>query len=204
MNNSILCSVVIPAFNEEDNIGRVISALHNQSISRKNLEIIVVDNGSIDSTASLAKTLGATVIYFPEGNVGAVRNKGAKHAQSNIVAFLDADCLPSDTWIETGLNLIQSSPNIVFGGPCKAHDKTNWIERYWLLETEDSHSMPKALLGASIFIRKEIIELVGGFNEVMTSGEDSDITNKIKNLPNHSVSINPDLMVVHLGNATTI
>ena len=95
--NSI--SVVIPAKNEELNVARCLKAVSNQK--KQPIECIVVDNGSIDRTIDIAKSLGAITISLPGVNISELRNSGAAIAKGNIIAFLDADCEPKKDWLYT-------------------------------------------------------------------------------------------------------
>jgi glycosyltransferase involved in cell wall biosynthesis len=82
--------VVIPAFNEESSIGRVVNAIPQSAVS----EIIVVNNGSSDSTASVAREAGATVLGEPRKGYGYACLHGIAHAIKNkadIIAFMDGD-----------------------------------------------------------------------------------------------------------------
>lgn len=82
-------SVVIPAYNEEKGIGPVISELKKISIVD---EIIVVNDGSIDSTKQKAAESGATVISHESNcGYGASLKTGIIHSKNEIVAFIDAD-----------------------------------------------------------------------------------------------------------------
>ncbi|SRX54352.1 glycosyltransferase family 2 protein [Aequorivita sp. CIP111184] len=83
--------VIIPAFNEEDSIGKVIAEI--PSIVS---EIIVVDNNSTDTTAEVAKKAGATVLFQPNAGYGNACLKGMEYiseenTKPNIVVFLDGD-----------------------------------------------------------------------------------------------------------------
>ena len=79
----MLISVVIPAFNEETYLGETLASLNRakaflQDDRSLSAEIIVVDNDSDDSTADVARVLGARVARETEHNVAKVRNTGAK------------------------------------------------------------------------------------------------------------------------------
>ena len=83
-------AVVIPAFNEESSIGRVVDAIPRFAVS----EIIVVNNGSSDSTATVAREAGATVLSEPRKGYGYACLQGIAHAIKNkadIIAFMDGD-----------------------------------------------------------------------------------------------------------------
>lgn len=80
-------SVIIPCYNEEESIERVIKSIPNEVA-----EIIVVDNNSKDKSAEIARNAGARVISEPIQGYGAAHKSGFKNAQGDIIATLDADC----------------------------------------------------------------------------------------------------------------
>jgi glycosyltransferase involved in cell wall biosynthesis len=87
--NSGALSIIIPAKNESEVIGELVRTVRSEF---PDAEIIVVDDGSIDNTASAAEEAGATVIRHPEslGNGAAVKS-GARAARGEILAFMDGD-----------------------------------------------------------------------------------------------------------------
>jgi len=89
-------SVIIPALNEEEFIGELIDSINSNSFKEK--EVIVVDDGSTDRTVEIAKEKGAKVfINFPKRQGPSFgRNFGAEKAKSEILCFLDADCIIQD------------------------------------------------------------------------------------------------------------
>lgn len=89
---SVVVKVIIPAFNEEHGVGRVIAEIPKHLVS----EIIIVDNASTDTTAQVAVAAGATVLYEPIRGYGRACLKGIDYLKSgqvkpDIVVFLDAD-----------------------------------------------------------------------------------------------------------------
>jgi glycosyltransferase involved in cell wall biosynthesis len=94
-------SVVICSLNGAEGVRRCLRALDAQSI-RHALELIVVDDGSTDSTSHVASALGATVIQHSCNlGISAARNTGINSASARVVAFLDDDCEPCPRWAET-------------------------------------------------------------------------------------------------------
>lgn len=81
-------SVIIPAFNEEKNIGTVINCIKKNKLVN---EIIVVNNNSTDKTEEIAKSLGVTTIFCELKGKGYAMEMGIKHATSEYVLFVDAD-----------------------------------------------------------------------------------------------------------------
>ena len=94
-------SVVIPAYNAAPYIAAAIDSVVGQTY--KDLEIIVVDDGSVDNTAAVLQTYGNKVRYVRQENQGvsSARNHGIRVAQGELIAFLDAD----DVWFPEKLEL---------------------------------------------------------------------------------------------------
>ena len=90
-------SVVVPAFNAERTIGRLLDAL--ASDEERPHEVIVVDDGSTDATAERAEERGARVIRAGgTGYAGGARNRGWDAATGDVVVFLDSDAIPHPGW----------------------------------------------------------------------------------------------------------
>ena len=103
MNSEILVSVVIPTYNAEKFIKDCIEATIRQSY--RNIEIIVVDDGSSDSTLEICKTYAdrddrIRVYTHSNAGVSATRNRGIRHAKGDFIVFFDADDYPEDDIIQ--------------------------------------------------------------------------------------------------------
>ncbi len=96
-----MISVIIPTFNEEENIAQCLVSLSHQNIPRADYEIIVVDGGSKDATCEIAKKYADKVFTQTSKKVGGARNDGVMVAQGNIVATTDADCILPPHWIKS-------------------------------------------------------------------------------------------------------
>ncbi len=94
-------SIVIPAYQAADIIAECVRALGEQTVTRARYEIIVVDDGSTDDTAEVAREAGADVVLtIPHGGPSAARNAGIDAARGSLVLFTDADCIPAPDWVE--------------------------------------------------------------------------------------------------------
>lgn len=97
---NLYISVIVPAKNEENRIKPMLEALYS-AIRNRNIEVIIIDDGSIDNTVSIVKSYGARIIEGPAvGDIGATRNMGIKAAKGNIIASLDADSIVPDDYID--------------------------------------------------------------------------------------------------------
>lgn len=91
-------SVIIPAYNEENYLGKALKSLNDQTV--KPDEIIVVDNNSTDHTVNIAKKFGATVITESIQGITPARNRGLNSARFEIIARCDADVMVPKDWVE--------------------------------------------------------------------------------------------------------
>lgn len=112
MSSDQLVSIVIPAYNAEATIDDTLRSVRAQTHGA--LEIIVVDDGSTDTTLFLAKRHAADdprveVIHQPNAGVAAARNTGLQQARSDLLAFIDADDLWAPTKIERQLQALQGT-----------------------------------------------------------------------------------------------
>ena len=92
-------SVIVPAYQAAGTIGLCLEGLEAQTVPREAYEIIVVDDGSADDTAEIARRAGAQVIVQSNAGPAAARNRGAAAARGALLLFTDADCAPVPGWI---------------------------------------------------------------------------------------------------------
>lgn len=108
-------SVVIPALNEEREIGECLKSLACQTYSE--FEVIVVDNGSTDATASIAQAYGAQVIEELGRGIARARQAGFVAARGEVIASTDADTVVPPDWVERIHQAFEENPTVcgVFG-----------------------------------------------------------------------------------------
>lgn len=104
-------SVIIPAYNAEKTILETIASVQNQTFS--NFEIIVINDGSTDSTLKLLEELNddrLRVVSYANGGLSVARNRGMAEAQGEFIALLDADDLWTPDKLELQLAALQANP----------------------------------------------------------------------------------------------
>jgi glycosyltransferase involved in cell wall biosynthesis len=196
-------SVIIPAHNEDAYIRQCLESIILQDYPEDLIEIIVVDNNSTDSTADVTKSFPQIGYFFKkEGPVGAVRNFGVSHSKGEYLAFIDSDCVAPKNWLTTALQLLKTSSQLVIGGKCQTSSDASWIETDWILGVSEQKTEKLDLLGASIIMSRTSFQDVAGFDETVTSGEDTQLTHELRT-KGYKVEINQSVNVVHLGNAKT-
>ena len=174
-----MISVVIPAFNEEEFIGRCISSLERQSLPRKEYEIIVSDSSSTDNTVKLAKKQGVRVVSCKKHSAGYGRNYGAKKAKGELLAFIDADTLASESWLEGVKEGLEGG--VACTGPIRALEKDSLLLRayfrWWSLQSRASVAFNYPIYpGFNFAVRKSAFNRLGGFKTKDITTEDLDLS----------------------------
>jgi glycosyltransferase involved in cell wall biosynthesis len=108
-----MISVVVPTYNEEDNIVACLTSLRQQDYPKDEYEIIVVDGNSSDRTRELAEPLADRVIIQTSRKVGGARNDGAVIARGSIIATTDGDCILPPDWLREIAGSFRKNPDMV-------------------------------------------------------------------------------------------
>ena len=185
-----LVSIIIPAYNEEKVIANTIESAIEINYSNK--DIIVVDDGSTDSTLEIIKKYekqGVKILHKENGGKASALNLALNFTKGEIVAILDADTLASRNSISEIVKVFQSEKNIAaVAGNIKVKNKNNWITWCQALEyvagiqiTRRAFDMFGAITivpGALGSFRKSVLLEAGSYDKE-TIVEDFDTTIKI-------------------------
>ena len=111
--NQTVVSVVIPAYNAERSLKRCVESALAQS--GPTVEVIVIDDGSTDTTAKVAGAFGDQIKFMVQENAGqgAARNHGLRIATGNLLAFLDADDYWKPNFLKSCCEFLQENPAAV-------------------------------------------------------------------------------------------
>ena len=161
MSGAPVVRVVVPARNAAGTLVRTLDALAAQELEQA-FEVFVVDDGSTDGTAGVARAhpVVSRVVRVGGRGPGAARNAGAAGTTAPALAFTDADCAPSPGWLPSGLRALRRA-DLVQGrvdpdprAPRHPWDRTVSVTSAWgLFES------------ANLFVDRGWFERVGGFSD---------------------------------------
>ncbi|MFX0206350.1 MAG: glycosyltransferase, partial [Candidatus Hodarchaeota archaeon] len=180
LKSSPLVSIIIPAFNEEAVIGRLLKSISTQSYSR--LEVLIVDDGSTDKTVKIARKYTDKVFERRHAERSVQRNFGAKRAKGKYLLFLDADMELEKGVVKECVEKMESDKRI--GSiviPEKSVAKTFW-EKVKAYERSFYNLEGDSTTDAARFFSKEAFKKAGGYDETITGPEDWDLPETVKNL----------------------
>jgi len=188
MESDIKISVVIPNYNHGTRLVRTINALKDQVLPNGSIEIIVIDNFSIDDSKRLSQHLNVSYleVEFPK-NPYACRNIGLKFASGEYIALLDSTCIPADNnYLYNLLKVIDdrgiglSVGNIRF--EMSEHPSISEITScLTFIPNRENRGDRFEYPGGSLFFPRSTLDKVGLFREDMRSGADYEWARRVFN-----------------------
>ena len=175
-------SIIIPAFNEEDYLGKTLAAVRAamEQVPHEG-ELLVVDNNSTDRTAEIAYDQGADKVIFESHNqIAKARNSGASESSAPFLIFVDADTFPSAAILRHALTLLYS--NEIVGGGARVEMEREvspivaWITHNWNFVSRRLNYAA----GSFFFCRRDAFEAVGGFDLSVYAGEEIWLARRLK------------------------
>ncbi|WP_144715369.1 glycosyltransferase family 2 protein [Curtobacterium pusillum] len=122
-------SVVVPVLDDADHLRRCLEALAAQTVRVD--EVIVVDNGSHDHSAAVARAAGAVVLTEPVRGIARASARGYDHASGDVLARLDADSVPPPGWIADTLRLLGDPTVVAVTGPGRPRTGGRLVRMVW-------------------------------------------------------------------------
>ena len=173
-----MVSIVIPTFNEEVYLPRLLESIARQDF--RDHEVIVADNHSKDRTRSLARSRGARVV---EGGVpGIGRNRGAQAARGEYLLFVDADTVLPDGFLSAIMERFEKDFVDICVPWIRPIDGTNPIYRTIFQFSNTFFKLMEVIqpqgLGVCILTTRRLHARIGGFSEQVRVSEDFDYINR--------------------------
>ena len=203
-------SVVVPAFNAETSLRACLDGLMRQSCPRDLYEVIVVDDGSTDRTAEIARDYDVSLISQENQGPAAARNAGARTARGDIILFTDADCIPSNDWIGQMLAPFQEDEVAAVKGAYRTYQR-EIVARFAQIEFEERfHILEKAAQTDmvdtySAGFRNHVFTEFKGFDTrfPVANNEDTELSYRLA-AAGMKMVFNPAAIVFHLGHPDTL
>ena len=176
-------AVVVPVRDRPEELAACLGSLGRVRYEG-HLEVVVVDDASLRPAAV---PTGVRLLHLPRsiGAAGA-RNAGAAVCGTELVAFLDSDCVADPGWLEALVPELADSAVAAAGGRILPASERTWLERYEAvrspldLGTTNATAQPQArvpyLVTANLVVRRSAFQAVGGFDAALRCGEDVDLS----------------------------
>lgn len=199
-----LVSFIIPVLNGEKDIARCLLSIRAQLLSSEDYEVLVIDNGSTDRTHQIVQDLGFSIQVIPGVSVAALRNRGAKLARGNYLAFVDADVELMPCWLQNGLAAFGDRQVVAAGCFPRAPQPATWVQQAWETHQRGDQwkrsGKPVAWLPSmNIVVRRDIFLAIGGFSEQLETAEDVDLCYRIGQ--HGTILCAPAMEAIHWGEA---
>jgi glycosyltransferase involved in cell wall biosynthesis len=175
-------SVVLLTKNSAETVSRTLESIISQT--HKPDEIVVVDGNSKDGTQDIVKRYPIKLVTEPGLGFGHARNLGVKNTEGDIIFFIDSDCYADSKWIEKILPHF-SDPNIAgVTGQTRLWNTNHGVARFLAcvggrMDMSTKQQFVKIAPTMNLAIRREAVLEVGGFDENLLRGEDTELTYKV-------------------------
>ena len=174
-------SVIVPVKNGEATIERCLEAIVNQQFDGREFEVILVDNGSTDRTLRIVSERFPQVKVLLENRPGVsyARNLAIHEAKGTWIAFTDADCVPTATWIKSLVNRAEACHGVSFvGGAIRALLPTTAIglfnENLFDQQRSIEVEKPPSFISANLIARRDDLIRFGMFSPNYPRGQDTE------------------------------
>lgn len=183
-------SVIIPVYNEEENVGKLVRYLieHKNEID---IEVIVVDAGSTDDTIRMAESAGATVVVSSQKGRAAQMNYGASLAKGDILYFVHADTFPPASFVNDIIGAVENGFDL--GRYCTRFNSRKWYLKINAWFTRFDWFI---CLGGdqTLFITRPLYTKAGGFKPDMLIMEEFEFVPRARKNARYKIFNKPALI----------
>ena len=174
-------SIVVPVRNGERTIEACVTSLLRNDYPEALREVVVVDNGSRDRTADIVRRYPVTYIHEPTRGRSHARNRGIRASEGAIVAFTDADCVATPSWLRElvaafGEDGVSAAAGEVLPDFPRTPSQQYMATRKPCWQRAAMTSPWPYAVTANVAFRRDVFARIGGFDPGFPTGEDQDIS----------------------------
>ena len=199
------CSIIIRAYNESQHIGRLLEGVRQQTV--KDVEVILVDSGSTDSTVTISESFSAKIVHIPsaEFTFGRSLNLGIKSASRELIVIASAHVYPVyPDWLEKLLEPFQDNQVALAYGKQRGYEGSKYSEHQifhqWYPETGSHDQITAFCNNANAAIRKSLWEK-HNYDESLTGLEDLEWAKWAKG-EKYKIAYVAEAEITHIHNET--
>jgi GT2 family glycosyltransferase len=198
-------SFIVPVRNDAARLERCLQSIRANGLPPERFEIVVADNGSTDDSTAVARRYGALVVVIDDAPVAELRNRAARQATGDILAFVDADNEIASSWGEAAIETLRNRGIGATGAQYREPDSGTWVQRaYGYLRGHPRGIHDVEWLGSgNLAVPLATFEAVGGFNATLETCEDIDLCARIRRRGLRIVS-DARLASIHHGDPATL
>ncbi len=200
-------SVIIPVRNRPEEIKACLQALGNLDYPLDKLEIIVVDDASLDQTPEVIKKFNVRLISLRKNRQASYcRNLAAQKSKGEILAFLDSDCVATPSWLKELVPAFKDPDVCAVGGRIDSFFNTTGLDRYEQVKSSliiANHARRSSrrenffyVPSCNLLVKKDLFHTVGRFDPDLVVGEDVDLCWRLQDA-GHSVEFRPKGTIFH-------
>ena len=198
-------SIIVPVYNAERTIGRLLQSLGRLAYPRDRYEVLVVDNNSTDATRALVKTAGDGIRCLEERTIQssyAARNCGIDAARGELLAFVDADCEVPPEWLSRAVPAFGDARIGCVACEITGPEPRTPLERYLnanrVLSPRRTLAHPYLPFAqtACVVYRRVVFDRIGRFEPWVSSG-DADLDWRMQRQTPYRIRFEPSVVVLH-------
>jgi hypothetical protein len=175
-------SFIVPVRNDAARLARCLHSIRANRCTPGQIDIVVVDNGSVDGSTQVARRFGARVRVVHNARVSELRNQGARDGSGEILAFVDADHEIASGWVAAAVETLELDGTGATGALCRAPADGTWVQRaYGYLRGRARGRHDVEWLGSgNMAVWRRTFDAVGGFDTSLETCEDVDLCYRIR------------------------
>lgn len=179
-----MVSIIVPTYRDWHALRSCLEALGEQSMPAQEFEVLIVENAGESQPHDLTLPGNARLLHEPSPGSYAARNRGIAEARGDVLAFLDADCIPVPGWLQAGLKYLQADPevglvagNIELTYAAPRLTPAECFEKAFAFRQRQNAANGVSVT-ANLFVRRKVFDEVGLFDSGLMSGGDFEWTRR--------------------------